>query len=294
MELRRAQRYIVGYFRYHLQMIRMSPPRMLSLSVSLLGILTAIFELFRQVGIAYGAAFCSAVFALYLLLIVRYPQRSAENSFPRDLRYKVIVPASENQQKRIVEACAYFGDSAIDPIDAANSIAADEYSTVALRDYKGREVGFADYYTFNRDDAIKYIDGKISKRDFFADYYLPHPQARNAGAIYVSTVFRYEHISDRSAFGAKETALLAWCLIKLIERVQKQPDTGWLIFASGGSAAGERLIRHFELDESGRKDPDGNMIYWQDGVTQDQLASGLKKFDYLGSLVRFDIVGLPN
>lgn len=264
------------------------------MAVSALGILTAISELFKQVGNLAGIVVCLLVFLLYLYLIVQYPHKSAEKEFPRDLRYKVIVPATDNQKKRISEACSYFGDSAIDPIDGANSIEADEYSTVALRDYKGREVGFADYYAFEREDAVNYIDGRISKRDFFADYYLAHPKARDAGAVYISTVFRYDHISDRSAFGAKETAILTWCLIKLIETIQNQPEEGWLIFASGGTAAGERLIRHFELEDSGKKDPDGNKIYKRDGVTRSDLAIGLRKFEYLGNLVKFSVVGLSS
>lgn len=265
---------------------------MLSVALSALGIITAAAELFRQIGNVPATIVCLSVLVLYLYLIVQYPHRKLESEMPRDLRYKVIVPATDNQQKRILEACAYFGGSAIDPIDSDASIQADAYSTAALRDYKGREVGFADYYTFNRDDALRYIGGRISKKDFFADYYLPHPQARDAGAIYISTVFRYDHISDRSAFGAKETAILAWCLAKLIEIAQRQPEQGWLIFTAGGSAAGDRLISHFDFEDSGQTDPDGNKIYLRDGVARDELAAGLSKFDYLGNLVQFSVVGL--
>ncbi len=290
MTPRRAVRYLAGYLRYHAQMIRMSPPRLLGVALGALGIATAITELVAQVGVLAGTLICLAVLALYLFLIVRYPGRAAERAFPDDLRYSVVVPPTPGQTARIAEACIWFGDSAIDPIDGAQAIEADEYSTVALRDYKGREVGFADYYAFRRRDAQDYIDGRIPKRDFFADYYLPHPRARSAGAIYVSTVFRYEHISDRSAFGAKEAALLVWCLIRLIEEVQAEPEDGWLIFASGGSQAGERLIRHFGLEESGRRDPDGNRIFSKDGVTRADLAASRDRFGYLGGLVRFDIV----
>jgi hypothetical protein len=279
MKPKRAVRYVIGYFLYHIQMIRMSPPRMLSVTVSAIGILTAINELRNEIGKGRGLLVVLLIVALYLLLIIRYPQKRSDKDFPRDLRYRVVVPATENQHKRIAEACDYFGDSAINVIDGAASIEADKYSTVALRDYKGREVGFADYYTFHTADALKYIEGRIPKRDFFADYYLPDPEARSAGALYISTVFRYDHISDRSAFGAKETAILAWCLIKLIETIQVEPEGGWLLFTAGGSDAGERLIRHYDLEDSGRTDPDGNRIYLKHGVTRADLAGGLKKFD---------------
>jgi hypothetical protein len=58
-----------------------------------------------------------------------------------------------------------------------------------------------------------------------------------------------------------------------------EPEGGWLLFTAGGSDAGERLILHYGLEDSGRTDPDGNRIYLKHGVTRADLAGGLKKFD---------------
>jgi hypothetical protein len=49
----------------------------------------------------------------------------------------------------------------------------------------------------------------IPQRDCLADYCLPESEARSAWPLYNSTVFRYDHNSDRSASGAKGTAILA-------------------------------------------------------------------------------------
>ena len=266
---------------------------MFSLSISLIGIIAAVKQLIEQTGQLIGIFIILSFISVYLILIVRNPMRRRESSiFPTDVRYKVIVPATINQQKRIAEACVYFGDAAIDPIDGQNSIQSDPYSTVALSDYNGREIGFGDYYCFDIDDAKKYIAGKISNTDLFADYYLAHPAARNCNAIYISTIFRYDHISDRSLYGVKETAMLVWSLIKLIETIQNEPEEGWFVFTSGGSREGDRLINHFDLVDKGARDNSGNIIYERENVTRAELEIARKKFDYLGNQVQFDVVGI--
>lgn len=288
----RAVRYILGYVKYHIQHIRLSPPRILSVALSALGIATAVRELIEQIGLWQGMAVCSAVILLYLFLIVRNPIKVNSEEFPKDLRFRAQVPPTSNQHNRIAEACAYFGDSAIDPIQGAIACESDVFSTVALSDYKGREVGFADYYAYRREDVDRYISGYVSKLDFFSDYYLPHPEARDAEALYISTLFRYDHLSDRSVYGVKETAMLAWCLFKLIEVAQKEPKDGWLLVTAGGSSAGEKLIKHFKFLDSGRTDPDGNRIFTRDKVTIKELRNEMEKYSYLEQLVIFNVSGL--
>lgn len=289
MTLRRAFLYLYGYFRYNIRLISTSPPKLLALAASFLGTSLGIHQLSQSIGQTPTAMICLSVIALYIFLLIQQSVKSEQKALPSDLRYRVIVPATTNQHKRITEACAYFGNSAIDPIDGTNAIEADQYSTAALRDFNGREVGFADYYAFRKSDAKRYINGNISKRDFFSDYYLPHPKARDADALYISTIFRYDHISDRSAFGAKEAAILCWCIIKLITIVQKEPIEGWLIFTAGGTPAGERLIKHFDLDDTGKLDPDGNKLFQRDNVTLADLMDCVKKLDYLGKLIDFNV-----
>jgi hypothetical protein len=261
-------------------------------ALSALGIGTAVRELNEEIKFWPTVAVCSVVLALYLYLIVRNPIQLNADEFPKDLRFRALVPPTANQQNRIAEACAYFGDSAIDPVQGVIASESDAFSTVAVSDYKGREVGFADYYAYRREDAVRYIRGEIGKADFFSRYYLPHPAARDADTLYISTLFRYDHISDRSAYGVKETAILAWCLFKLIEVAQREPKDGWLLVTAGGSSAGERLIKHFKFAETGQRDPDGNKIFTRDNVTLEQIRNEIGRYSYIGDLVIFNVAGL--
>ncbi|MEO3385794.1 hypothetical protein AAFN84_05850 [Mesorhizobium sp. CAU 1741] len=236
-----------------------------------------------------AAAIIIVIAALFLMLVATAFRRSRATIKDHELFYEAYAPPTQADQAQIEKAAAFFGSNAINPADAAAASESDPFSTVVLRDGMGQAVGFADYYCFDRDVFDRYCNGRISVTDMFADNFLSHPAARTAPVLYVSTIFRYDFISDQSFRGRCETALLAWSLARLIREVQEVPPEGLTIYSYGDSPEGSATLRHFRFNDSGRTDPKGNPLLVLENVRREQLDTMLAKYGFLGNQCNFTI-----
>lgn len=289
MSRKKLIKNLVQYCRHNLKALVLSPPRLFASIIGLVSLALVVHDISKRAGWLVAAGITVVIAAIFLALVAAAFRRSRAVIKDHELFYEAYAPPTAADQQNIEKATAFFGASAIDPADAAAATESDPFSTIVLRDGMGQPVGFADYYCFDKDVFERYCSGRVSVTDMFADNFLAHPEARKAPILYISTIFRYDFISDQSFRGRCETALLAWALARLIREVQDIPADGLTIYSYGDTEEGTATLKHFGFGESGHSDPKGNALLVLRDVRHEQLDRLLAKYSFLGNQCNFAV-----
>lgn len=289
MRTKRLARHFLAYLAYNLRDLGQSPPRLFAAIIGAISLFMTAREMKQKLGIWPVTITIAAIALVFTLLVLRAFNRSRATIQDHKLFYRAYSPAEDRDMAQITKACAFFGDAAISSEDGQAATESDPFSLVVLRDGEGNAIGFADFYCFSRESFDDYTSGRISVRDMFADHYLPHDKARSAPVLYVSTIFRYDFISDQSFRGRCETALLAWALAKLILTVQTFPEDGVTIYSYGDSPEGNAMLLHFGFRKSDLTDPKGNALLWCEKLQKPALETFLARYDFLGNQCHFSL-----
>ncbi|KAF0114045.1 MAG: hypothetical protein FD150_1773 [Rhodobacteraceae bacterium] len=278
-----------AYVKYHTRSIIASPPRIFAVVVGGIGTFSALQDAKDKFGLLSVSILVFLTLAAFAVLVVNAFNHSVGSLREDELRYEAYSPPTDQDNRMIEMAVSYFGTAAINSDDGNAAIQNDPFSTVILRDGKGRSIGFADYYCFSKESFDGYCNGRINMKDMFADHYLHHDEARSASVLYITTIFRYDFISNQSFQGRCETALLAWCLAKLITTVQTNVKTGVSIYSYGETDEGRKALSHFGFVDSGRKDPEGNTLFWIPPEEAHRIYDILRRYKFLGDQCDFTL-----
>ncbi len=290
MKRRRTITQFLSYVRHHLLAVASSPPRLFAVVVGGLGTATALKGAASDFGLWPVAIVLILVVGTFLWLVANAFNHSIGSLKEHELRYVAYAPPTTEDNVMIGKAAGFFGAAAIDSADGLAAMENDPFSCVILRDGKGKAIGFADYYCFQHEAFDEYCGGRLNSTDLFADHYLHHPEARRAPVLYISTIFRYDFITNRSFQGRCETALLAWCLARLILAVQENLDEGVTIYSYGETEAGRRALVHFGFVESGKSNPEGHRLMWIPDARRTSLEAILDRYRFLGAQCDFSLL----
>lgn len=281
------RRHFIGYIKQNLLLLTLSPPRLFAALVGVVSLVITVNDFASRFGWSTTAAILVAILSVFFGLVIQAFQKNKMGFREHELYYEAYSPPTREDKRRISQACCYFGAAAIDLVDSAAATDKDPFSTVILQDGQGEPIGFADYYCFTSETFDAYCRGRISIKDMFADHYLSHDAARFADVLYISTIFRYDFISNQSFRGRCETALLVWSLATLILEIQNFPESGIDIYSYGESDEGRATLEHFKFEKSGYSDPNGHTLLVRKNVQPHHLSEILRKYSFLGSQCHF-------
>lgn len=285
-----AFRDLRAYLLDEVRLIAVSPNRILTVAVSLATATYTMVNLGSKIGVGYVATLVLLVVVAYLAIFFLGRRPDLEVIEQDKLRYHIRVPPQDADVDQVIRASRrVFGAEAINSADAKRSVQDDPYSQIIAKCGQNRAIGFCDYYAFRKRDFEKYLTGRISQVDLFADYYLHHPEARNADVLYISTIFRYDFVLSQSFHAQRETALLVWALAKVISEVQNFPSDGIDIYSYGSSGGGKALLRREGFEGTGYLDQSGEEFLVRRSVTKAEIDAVVEKYAMMGQQCRLEI-----
>lgn len=135
--------------------VRERPERLAVYAFALLGAAVTVKESYGSFG-PWALVVLFALMLGVLILALRHrPDASGAMPSPADVEvpYRIQIPPGIDVVKRVIARCqTYFQGAAIDPDEDLRAFTADPYSIVVLTDPEGREIGFIDFYFFDREE----------------------------------------------------------------------------------------------------------------------------------------------